>query len=62
MIKFEKELYTVKEVADILLVDRITIYRRVKAGKLKAIRMPGSDKLYFSKEYLESLFKPEGKD
>jgi excisionase family DNA binding protein len=36
----EKELYTVREVADIVRVDDTTVRRWIKSGALKAIELP----------------------
>ena len=35
----EKEFYTAQEIADILKVNIMTIYRYVKAGKIKAYKI-----------------------
>ncbi len=37
-----KQLFSLKEVADLLNVDRVTVYRWVKSGKVKAERVGGS--------------------
>ncbi len=37
-----KKIYTVKEVADLLGISRITVFRWIKSGKLKANMVGGS--------------------
>lgn len=35
----EKQFYTMQEIADILTIDYVTVYRWIKAGKLKAVKL-----------------------
>ena len=37
-----KKIFSVKEVADLLSVDRVTVYRWVKSGRVKAEMIAGS--------------------
>jgi excisionase family DNA binding protein len=53
---------TVNEVADLLRVSRMTVYRLIKEGQLKALRVGRSYRLreddvdeYLSKRYTEAI-------
>jgi len=49
------EFYTIQEVADMLKVAYLTVYRWIKAGKIEAIRI---EKQYrISKEALDKFIK-----
>ena len=55
-------LLTVNEVADLLRVSRMTVYRLIKEGQLKALRVGRSYRLreddvdeYLSKRYTEAI-------
>lgn len=52
----EKEFYTAQELADILRVNIMTIYRYIKAGKIKAYKI-GKDFRIDEKEYNSFLIK-----
>jgi len=45
-----KKIYTVKEVSDLLGISRVTVFRWIKSGKLKADMIGGS--FVVSAEYL----------
>jgi excisionase family DNA binding protein len=55
-------LLTVNEVADLLRVSRMTVYRLIKEGQMKALRVGRSYRLreddvdeYLSKRYTEAI-------
>lgn len=52
--KTEKNYYTVKELADIMSLSRITIFNRIKAGKIKAEKIGRNYIIY--KNDLEGMF------
>ncbi len=52
----EKEFYTIHEVADLLGLSRIAIYKRVKSGSIKAKKRGRI--FIISKEEVERLTKP----
>ena len=58
----QARLLTVNEVADLLRVSRMTVYRLIKEGQLKALRVGRSYRLreddvdeYLSKRYTEAI-------
>ena len=58
--KKEKEFYLVAELADALRLSHMTIYRYIKAGKLKAYKF-GKEFRIGKKEFKEFLKKAETK-
>ncbi len=52
------ELLTQEEAAAYLRVSRTTFWRIIKAGKIKAYRIPGSDRLRFKREELLEPVNP----
>ncbi|HNU81300.1 MAG TPA: helix-turn-helix domain-containing protein [bacterium] len=52
--KAEKNYYTVKELADIMGLSRITIFKRIKAGKIKAEKIGRNYIIY--KNDLKEMF------
>ena len=52
--KAEKNYYTVKELADIMGLSRITIFKRIKAGKIKAEKIGRNYIIY--KNGLKEMF------
>ncbi len=52
--KAEKNYYTVKELADIMSLSRITIFKRIKAGKIKAEKIGRNYIIY--KNDLKEMF------
>ena len=52
--KIEKNYYTVKELADIMGFSRITIFNRIKAGKIKAEKIGRNYIIY--KNDLKGMF------
>ncbi len=40
--RYSKKWLTVKDIADYCMVDRVTVRRWIKGGKLSAIRLPSS--------------------
>lgn len=57
----EKEFYTAQELADILRVNIMTIYRYIKAGKLEAYKT-GKEFRIHQKDYFNFLRKSETKN
>lgn len=55
--KMEKETYTLKELAERWGLNRITLYRWVKAGKLKYIK--AGNKFLIPKEEVERIERGE---
>jgi excisionase family DNA binding protein len=58
----QARLLTVNEVADLLRVSRMTVYRLIKEGQIKALRVGRSYRLreddvdeYLSKRYTEAI-------
>jgi excisionase family DNA binding protein len=58
----QARLLTVNEVADLLRVSRMTVYRLIKEGQMKALRVGRSYRLreddvdeYLSKRYTEAI-------
>lgn len=51
--KTEKSYYTVKELADIMGLSRVTIFNRIKAGKIKAEKVGRNYVIY--KKDLEGM-------
>ena len=58
----QARLLTVTEVADLLRVSRMTVYRLIKEGQMKALRVGRSYRLreddvdeYLSKRYTEAI-------
>ena len=56
----EKEFYTAKELADKLMVNIMTIYRYIKAGKIKAYKI-GKEFRIDKKEFNKFLNKVKTK-
>ena len=55
--KIEKNFYTVKELADLLGISRISVFKRVKQGSIKGQRL-GRNFIIFKKDAnLKNLFK-----
>ncbi len=52
--KAEKNYYTVKELADIMSLSRITIFKRIKAGKIKSEKIGRNYIIY--KNDLKEMF------
>ncbi|HQL34488.1 MAG TPA: excisionase family DNA-binding protein [bacterium] len=52
--KAEKNYYTVKELADIMGLSRITIFKKIKAGKIKAEKIGRNYIIY--KNDLKEMF------
>jgi excisionase family DNA binding protein len=54
---------TPKEAAELLRVDRLTVYRRIEDGRLEAFRLAGSSRLRIPTEAVDAqLTKRERKD
>jgi excisionase family DNA binding protein len=55
--KIEKNFYTVKELADLLGISRISVFKRVKQGSIKGQRL-GRNFIILKKDInLKNLFK-----
>ena len=52
-----EKLYQPKEVAEMLSLKKLTIYRWIKAGKIKAVRLPNG-RLRIAESELEKVVKP----
>jgi len=59
--KAEKNYYTVKELADIMGLSRITIFKRIKAGKIKAEKI-GRDYIIYKNDLKEMFSNNLTKD
>lgn len=55
----EKQFYTMQEIADILTIDYVTVYRWIKAGKLKAVKLNSIVRV--SKESFDEFINKESK-
>jgi excisionase family DNA binding protein len=55
-----EKMFKPKEAAEILSLKKLTIYRWVKAGKIKAVRLPDG-RLRIAESELERVIKPHGK-
>lgn len=53
-----EKLYKLEEAADMLSLRRLTIYRWVRAGKLKAVRLPDG-RLRIAESELDKVVKPD---
>jgi excisionase family DNA binding protein len=51
----ERVVYTPREVAKLLGVDRTTVYRRMREGSIPVVQM-GTGRKYISKKRFEELF------
>jgi len=52
-----EKLFKPSEVAEILSLRKLTIYRWIKAGKMKAVRLPDG-RLRITETELEKVVKP----
>ena len=56
-----EKLYKLDEAAQMLSLRRLTIYRWVRAGKIKAVRLPDG-RLRIAESELQKVVKPNGMD
>jgi excisionase family DNA binding protein len=40
-VELAQDIYTVEQVCDLLQIDKMTLYRRIKQGKIKTFRING---------------------
>jgi len=55
-----EEFYTIEEIAKVMKLSRVTLYRYIKSGKLSAIKVPGPGKggaLRFRSKDLDNFAK-----
>ena len=59
MNKNKLNLYSAKEVAEMLGVTRVTVYRWIKEGKLKSVKIGGSVRIWESElnEFIGFVYK-----